>query len=161
MFGLGKKNVIRISRKSFIPVYFMVLVLVAIIIYIKIKGLPLSEPLFIAAILFILFTIKFTELHRLLHHYDITPMALEKVEGFFVQRVKRMHYYSISNLHLTQSLWAKILDIGTIEVAQFSETLRTEIKNINKPREFMKNVSEMIAMSGGRGFSKDQEVQDD
>ncbi|GEM_PF-3774267 len=157
MFGSDNKEVIRISRKSFIPLYSMAVVLIALIIYIKKEGLPLSEPLFIFAALFIIFTLKFTELHRLLHHYDITPTALEKVEGLFIRRTKRMHYYSISNLHLTQSLWDKLLDIGTIEVAQFSETLRTEIKNINKPREFMSRVSDMINRSGGRGVGRDQD----
>ena len=151
MFERGK-TIIRTSRKSFIPIYFMVIVLLIIIAYIQLKGMPLSGPLFIVAIIFIVIILKFSEVHRLLHHYDITPNALEKVEGFFVQRTKRMHYYSISNLHLSQSLWDKFLNIGTIEVAQFSETLRTEIKKINKPKEFIRNVSDMISRSGGRGI---------
>lgn len=154
MFGKKNTRVIRTSRKGYIHIYFMAFVLFAIILYIKIRGLPLSEVLFVLSILFVFFTLKFVEVHRLLHHYDITPTALEKVEGFFVQKVKRMHYYSISNLHLTRSLWDKFLGIGTIEVSQFSETLRTEIKKINKPEEFIRQVSEMINQSGGRGFGQ-------
>ena len=149
-----EKKVIRTSRKGYLSFYFMIIIIIALIIYVKIKGLPFSEPLFVLAILFVVFTIKFIEVHRILHHYDITPSALEKVEGFFVQKVKRMHYYSISNLHLTQSLWDKLLGIGTIEISQFSETIRTEIKKINKPKEFIREMSDMIGQSGGRGIGQ-------
>ena len=144
---MAKKKVkirkIRTSRKSYIPYYLMALVVLIIITYIKLKGLPMNKNLFIASIIFIIAVIKITEVHRMTHHYELTPHALEKVEGIFWQKIKRMSYHSINQLHLTQSLWDKLLDIGTVEVTQFSDTVRTEIKNIDKPREFIKEVSRL------------------
>ena len=55
-----------------------------------------------------------------------------------------MNYGSISQLHLTQNPLEKLLNIGTVEIAQFSETIRTDIKNINKPKEFLHEISKMI-----------------
>jgi len=140
----SQKNVIRSSRKGYTTYYIMAMVVAIILIYIKLTGHPLPNNLLIASIVFIILIIKSTEIHRLTHHYDLTPHTLEKVEGIFFQKVKRMNYGSISQLHLTQNPIEKILNIGTIEIAQFSETIRTDIKNINKPKELLHEISKMI-----------------
>ena len=138
------KAVIRSSRKGYLIYYLMALFIGIVLIYIKLNNLPLPKNLLIVSILFIILVIKSTEIHRLTHHYDITPHTLEKVEGILYQRVKRMNYGSISQLHLTQNPLEKLLNIGTVEIAQFSETIRTDIKNINKPKEFLHEISKMI-----------------
>ena len=144
-----KGGIIRSSRKGYIVYYFMIVVVIAVIVYIKIKDLPLNKNLLIAAIVFIVLVIKGTEFHRLFHHYELTPHAFEKVEGIIIlQRIKRINYSSISQMHLTQGPWEKLLNIGTIELAQFSETVRTEIKNINKPKELLHEISKMIKRDG-------------
>ena len=140
----NKKEIIRTSRKSYIPFYIMTLIILGVIIYIKLNNLPLNRDVFIASMIFIFFVIKLTEVHRITHHYDITPTALEKVEGIFFKKIKRMNYGAISQLHLSQSPWNKLLNIGTIEIAQFSETIRTEIKNIDKPREVLHEISKKM-----------------
>jgi membrane protein YdbS with pleckstrin-like domain len=139
-----EKAVIRSSRKGYLIYYLMAIFIGIILIYIKLNDLPLPKNLLIASIVFIILVIKSTEIHRLTHHYDITPHTLEKVEGIFFQKVKRLNYGSISQLHLTQNPLEKLLNIGTIEIAQFSETIRTDIKNINKPKEFLHEISKMI-----------------
>lgn len=139
-----EKAVIRSSRKGYLIYYLMAIFIGIILIYIKLNDLPLPKNLLIASIVFIILLIKSTEIHRLTHHYDITPHTLEKVEGIFFQKVKRMNYGSISQLHLTQNPLEKLLNIGTVEIAQFSETIRTDIKNINKPKEFLHEISKMI-----------------
>jgi membrane protein YdbS with pleckstrin-like domain len=143
-----KKKVIRTSRKSYIPFYLMIVAVITILLFIVLTGRNLPRNNLIAAILFIIIVIKLTEVHRLTHHYDITPHALEKVEGIIYRKIKRMNYGSISQLHLNQNPLDKILNIGSVEVAQFSETIRTEIKNINKPHEFLKAVSRMMHHKG-------------
>jgi membrane protein YdbS with pleckstrin-like domain len=139
-----EKAVIRSSRKGYLIYYLMAIFIGIILIYIKLNDLPLPKNLLIASIAFIILLIKSTEIHRLTHHYDIAPHTLEKVEGIFFQKVKRMNYGSISQLHLTQNPLEKLLNIGTVEIAQFSETIRTDIKNINKPKEFLHEISKMI-----------------
>lgn len=144
----SSRRIIRSSRKGYIPYYFMILVLLGVLAFIKLNNLPLNKNAFIASIVFMVLIIKLTEVHRYTHHYDITPTSLEKVEGFIFRKVKRMNYGSISQLHLTQSPWDKFLNIGTVEISQFSDTIRTEIKNINKPREFLDAISEMMHHKG-------------
>jgi membrane protein YdbS with pleckstrin-like domain len=143
-----KRTVIRTSRKSYIPFYLMIVAVIIILLFIVLTGRPLPRNNLIAAILFIVVIIKLTEVHRLTHHYDITPHSLEKIEGIFLRRIKRMNYGSISQLHLSQNPWEKMLSIGSVEIAQFSETVRTEIKNINKPKEFLNAVSQMMHHKG-------------
>lgn len=151
-----KKQVIRTSRKSYIPFYLMVLAVIVTLLVIVFTGRPLPRNNLIASILFVIIVIKLTELHRFTHHYDITPHALEIVEGILYRRIKRLNYGSISQLHLNQNLWEKLIDVGSVEIAQFSETIRTEIKKVNKPHEFLKALSKMVYDNGGAlsGFRK-------
>lgn len=134
---------IRTSRKSYLLYYAMALVVLGIIAYIKVNDLPLNNNVFIVSMVFVVLVVKSTEVHRLSHHYEIHPHALEKVEGIFVKKHKQMNYHSISQIHLTRNPLDVLLGIGTIELAQFSETIRTEIKNINNPKGVIGQILKM------------------
>lgn len=148
MASRGGRVIIRSSRKGYIPYYFMIFVVIVLLFYIRYSGLRLERNMIIASVIFMVFILKLTEVDRFSHHYEISPTCLEKVEGIIFKRYKRMNYGSISQLHFTQNPWQKMLDIGSVEIAQFSETIRTEIKNINKPQEFIEAVSQMMHHKG-------------
>jgi membrane protein YdbS with pleckstrin-like domain len=137
-------RVIRTSRWSYVLYYLMVLVVVGVIAYIKIFDLRLERYVFIAALVFCLVIIKATEVHRFSHYYLLGDHALEKVEGILFKKHKRMKYGSISQLHFVQDPFSRVLGIGTIEVAQFSETVRTLIKNVNKPKDILNAISRRV-----------------
>jgi len=138
------RRIIRSSRKGYIPYYLMIISLASIIGYIFCTGRTLNSTVALAAAFFMALLLKLTEVDRFSHHYELTPVGLEKVEGIFFKKFKRMSYRSISQLHSSQNPWQRLLGYGSVEIAQFSETVRTEIKNINKPDEFVHYVSEMM-----------------
>ena len=139
-----EKNIIRSSRLGYMPFYLMVVGILLVIGYIVTNDLPLNRNALIIAIAFIVLILKLTEVHRLTHYYEVTSSMLLKSEGIFVHRLKKMNYGSMSQLHLNRTILDKIIGIGTIEIAQFSETLRTEIKNINKPEKVLYEIAKMI-----------------
>ncbi len=136
----SENSIYRTSRWSYLVYYSMVITVVSIIIYIKVQGLYLDRYVFFGALLFCILLIKITEVHRLSHHYEIKDDGLEKVEGIFFRKHKKLNYGSISQIHLTQNPLSKLFSIGTVELAQFSDTVRTEINNINKPKKFIKEL---------------------
>ncbi|MCH7850349.1 MAG: PH domain-containing protein [Nanoarchaeota archaeon] len=139
-----KRNIVRSSRKGYIPYYLMVVVVMLIILYIIRNDLPLNRNALIIAVAFMILILKLTEVHRITHYYELTPHMLLKSEGIFVHRLKKMSYGSMSQIHLNRSILDKIIGIGTIEIAQFSETVRTEIKNINKPEKVLYELAKRI-----------------
>ena len=78
------------------------------------------------------------------HYYELAPNMLLKSEGIFVHRLKKMSHGSMSQIHLNRSILDKLIGIGSIEIAQFSETVRTEINNINKPEKVLYDLAKMV-----------------
>lgn len=140
----SEERLIRTSRWNYFAYYLMVLAIILFVAYIKINDLRLEKSLFIASVIFCVMVIKATEVHRLSSYCKITPHGLEKVEGIFIKKHKKINYASVSQIHLTTNPINKILDIGTIRIDLFSDTEMVEIKNINKPKEFIREVSKHI-----------------
>jgi membrane protein YdbS with pleckstrin-like domain len=138
------RSIVRSSRKGYIVYYVMIVLLLFLMVYIKVSGFDLNYRVSVAALIFMALLIKLTEVDRFAHHYEIGEFCLEKVEGIFFKKYKRMNYGSISQIHFTQNPWEKLLGIGSVEIAQFSETIRTEIKNINKPNDFVHAITKRI-----------------
>ncbi len=133
----------RTSRKSYLFYYLMALIVLGSIAYIYFnKELTLNTPVAILAIIFVAGIIKYTEVHRLMSSYTLTHTALEFTEGLIVKNVQMMKYGSISDAGILQSPWQRFLNIGDLMVSQFSENL--EIKNINKPKEILEEITRRI-----------------
>jgi uncharacterized membrane protein YdbT with pleckstrin-like domain len=127
----------RTSRKAYLPFYFMALALLLLLVFIRYKNLPISRLGLAIAIVFIVLTVKFTEMHRFNTYSAITTNYLVHSRGIFSRKVKKVAYPSISDINLRQSVWQRILNFGTIQVYQYSKGTLTEIKNINKPLRFL------------------------
>ncbi len=69
------------SRKLYLPIYFMILILIAVVIFIKYNDLNLSTPVLILVGLFIFSAIKFTELHRWSNSYEINKDSFVHNKG--------------------------------------------------------------------------------
>jgi hypothetical protein len=135
--------VLRSSRKSYIYYYFMLVVILLVIVFIYFNDdLTLNKYASLMAIVFIVGIIKFTELHRFYRLYTITDLELIVVEGIILKKTQRFKLKSFSDASLTQKISQRILGIGNIQLLQFD--LGVEIKNINKPAELLKKITERI-----------------
>lgn len=135
--SLKEKDVaVRNSRKLYIPVYFMIITLICLIVIIRVEDLPLNKAALIAAIVFILIGIKFTEVHRLGNKYRIDFRSLIHTKGYFNIVSRKVDLLAVSDIDVSQTLWQRLWGYGDVNVRMFSKDSNTSVKNINNPDLF-------------------------
>ena len=132
------------SRKIYLPIYFMILVLIAVVIFIKYNDLSLSTPVLVLVVLFILFSIKFTELHRWSNSYEITKDAFIHNKGILNRKTRSMDFLAISDVERKQNIWQRLLNYGDVSVRLYSGESDNPAKNINNPKKFADCLQKMI-----------------
>ena len=144
--GKAKKYFMKVSnsRKIYLPVYLMIFVLITIVFFIKQNGLVLSKPVFILVILFILFSIKFTELHRWSNSYAITKDSFVHIKGILNRKTRSMDFLAISDIELRQNVWQRLINYGDVSVRLYSGESDNPAKNINNPKKFADCLEKMI-----------------
>jgi len=124
------------SRKVYIPIYFMTIVLVIAVIYLIINGFELNRYALIGITLFVLGSIKMTEIHRLTNKYEIGEVTLDHIHGLFSKISRKLDFFAISDLDVSQSPWQRMLKFGDVNVRLFSKESVAKIKGINNPTRF-------------------------
>jgi len=132
------------SRKLYIPIYFMILVLVGVIIFIKYNGLMLNNSILILVGLFILFSIKFTELHRFSNSYQINEHSFVHKRGIFSKKIRNMDFLAISSIEVEQNFWQRLLGYGDVSIRLYSGETDNLVKHINNPAKFARFLRERI-----------------
>lgn len=136
------------SRKVYVFIYLMMIIVAGLIVYIKVMDLPLNKNAFIGAVSFIVLGILITELHRKRISYEITLLYLIHNKGILSKKSKKILLESIVDIDLNQKLWQRLLGYGNVEVHAASGANIIKVKNINKPEKFVdileKQVSEII-----------------
>ncbi len=145
----GEEETIKIrnSRRIYIPVYIMILILLGIVAYIKINDLPLDRTALIGVIVFVILGIKFAELHRLFHSYEITPRYVVHTFGYVSKDMKRIFIPTISDLILKQNGWQRLLNYGNIEVHRYSDGSAIDLNNIPSPSKLLKILENRLSES--------------
>jgi len=150
-----KKNFMKVSnsRKLYLPIYLMILILIAVVIFIKYKGLVLNNLVLIVVGLFILFAIKFTEVHRFSNSYEINQNSLVHRRGIFNRKTKSVDFFGISDIEVKQNFWQRLIGYGDVSVRLYSGKSDNPVKNINKPAKFAEFLRKMMNAKR-RGDSK-------
>lgn len=144
---------LRNSRKIYIPIYIMVLILLSVILWIYFSGKPLTYFSIALVILFSYFAIKSTEIHRLTNKYEIKSPTLIHTTGLFNKNERRVDLFAVSDADVLQNLWQRIWRYGDVRVRLFSAESTTIIRNINNPQQFASFLEgEMLKLR--RGISK-------
>ena len=134
------------SRKLYIPYYFMVIVLLSIIGYLRYNNLPINILTLILVGLFILFVIKATEIHRFSNSYALNHNSLVHTHGIFSKRIKNADLFAISDIDVKQTFWQRILGFGDVYVSLFSDTSNMVVRNINNPVKFGNLIEKMMTV---------------
>ncbi len=136
------------SRKTYIPLYLMIIILIAVLIYVKTKGNPINDLALKLVILFSAISLIYTEIHRLYNVYEINNNSLVHTMGIITKRARKMDLSAISDLYVVQTIWQRMLLYGNVEVRMFSGENPTYIRNINNPSKFvdivLKKISEEV-----------------
>lgn len=148
----GEEEIIKIrnSRKVYLPVYVMILILLGFIVYIKINDLPLNRTALIGVIVFVILGIKFAEVHRLFHSYELTPGYVVHTFGYVSRDMTRIFIPTISDLILKQNGWQRLLNYGNIEVHRYSDGSAIDLRNIPNPSKLLKILENRLSESHKR-----------
>ena len=144
---ISKEGIISIcnSRKVYIPIYLMTILLITSAVYIKIEGYSLNKYAFVGVVLFALGSIKMTEIHRLTNRYEIGEATLSHVHGLFSKVNRKLDFFAISDLDVSQTPWQRMLNFGDINVRLFSKDSVARIKGISNPVKFADTLQDRIA----------------
>ncbi len=134
----------RCSRKVYIPVYFMILILFSIAGYIKYAGKEINPLAFNLIVAFSAAGIILTEFHRLSNSYEINNSSLVHIKGIFFRTTRRTDLLAVSDAELKQNPWQQLLNFGNVEAVVFSRDSTTYIKNIDRPSTFLDFLEDKI-----------------
>ncbi len=153
---MGEKKILRVhnSRKVYLFIYLMMIIVAGLIIYIKVMDLSLNKFALIGAVSFILLGILFTEIHRKRIFYQITPLYLIHNKGILSRKSKKILLESIVDIDLNQKLWQRLLGYGSIEVHAASGANIIKLKNINEPEKFVDLLEEQVSEIVNKGQRK-------
>jgi len=136
---IDKKDVdkFKMSRKRYIPIYTMIVLLFALIIYIKIRELPLNQLALLGTVVFSILGVGLTEIHRVKDSYHITSEHVEHYSGYIAKAVKKIHLKSITDIDARQGMWERIIGYGSINVQSASGSNHIIVRHVNKPGNFI------------------------
>lgn len=133
----GEQMKVRCSRKAYFLVYLMVLILILIIAFIKITGLPLNKWALLVGGIFILGCLIGVEIHRWNNVYEITSKALIHTKGILRKNSRTVDFSAISDMDAVQDLWQRILNYGNVHVHLYSRDSATFVRDIGNPKKFI------------------------
>lgn len=134
----------RCSRKAYIPVYFMILILISTSVYIKYSGKEIDSLALNLMIVFSIFGVIATELHRISNLYEINDNSLVHIKGIFFKTTRRTDLLAVSDAELKQNPWQQLLNFGNVDAIVFSRDSTTYIKNIDNPSKFLDFLEEKM-----------------
>ena len=143
----GEESIkVRISRKVYIPIYLMIIILFFTVLYIKILGREIAPIALGAVFVFSLILIIISELNRLRFSYEINNSSIVFNRGIINKSVRSVDLFSLSDATMHQTLWQRIINIGNINAGLYSdgEDSSTMVKNINNPKKFISFLNERL-----------------
>ena len=136
---------VRTSRKIYFPVYFMIIILFLTAGYLQFSGKEVDSLALEIILIFSFAAFLFTEGHRFQNLYAIDNQSIIHVKGILFKNTKRTDLTSVSDVELIQNPWQILLNYGNVEVSVFSKDNSTNVKNINRPLEFMTFLQKKMA----------------
>lgn len=130
------------SRKLYIPFYAMCIFLLLFIIYVKYTGRPLNDNALKLSLTFIVVVVLATEIHRFGESYVFTNKSIILNSGYFSILSKRIEFEAISDIHVRQGPWQRLLKFGDVQLFKFAPG--PILKNINRPDEFSSRLEDII-----------------
>lgn len=128
---------VKVSRKAFLPLYFLILVVIGTLGFLYFKGYAVNRVSLIASFVFSVFAIKLIEIERQRDWWAVTNTSLVQSTGILNKNVKEIDFSSISDLDLDKPLFKRFLNYGNVNVRVFFNENSICIRDINQPERFI------------------------
>ncbi len=141
---------VRTSRKRFIPLYIMSLIIILLLIYFPlVQGAKLLPFIWKLSIPFIVISIIYPEYYRIKDWWAVTETSLIQSQGLFDKNVREIDFSSVSDLDLEQILIKRLFNYGNVNVRLFLNETTITIKDINNPDDFIEDLQEIMSKRKG------------
>ncbi len=142
------------SRKVYVFIYLMIIIVVGLVVYIGIMDLSWNKYVLIGAGIFVLLGVLITEISRKRVGYEISSLYLVHIKGIVSRKSKKILLESIVDIDLNQNLWQRLWGYGNIEVHAASGANVIKLKNLNKPEKFVDMLEEQVNETVNKGQKK-------
>lgn len=135
------------SRKTYIPIYILVLVGLGYFGYSHFFRLGIGRTTIIFGVVGMLLLIKFTEYHRFKDWWGITDNSIVESRGILNKTIRKVTFPAISDIDINQPFYKRLFNFGDINVRLYSAETSFTIKNINFPDDFADILQDKISKS--------------
>lgn len=135
---------VRNSRKVYIPIYFMILVLILAVAAAKFYGDEVNGLSLKLVLAFSALSLIFTEFHRYSNFYEVTPNSLIISKGIFKNSLRTVDLFSVSDADSNQGVWQRMLNYGDVRIRLFTGESSLNLKGINNPTRFVNFLLKVI-----------------
>ncbi|HLA23710.1 MAG TPA: PH domain-containing protein [Candidatus Nanoarchaeia archaeon] len=128
---------VRGSRKIYIPVYLMIIILILTLASAKFMGKEVNNAALRLIVGFVVAGFFITEIHRFGSWYEVNTNSLVVSRGILSRTTRRVDLVSVSDADTRQRMWQRMLNYGDVRARLFSKETTVLIKNINNPSRFV------------------------
>jgi len=134
----------RKTRKVYFWFYMVVLIMIGFYVYVWFSGDIIEKSIVIAALVFILLGINYTEADRVYNLYGFNSQCLFHKSGLFKKKVKKVFLGRISDIVLSDGIINRLFNYGDVSVHHFGGSGVVEVKKINNPKKFINDLQREI-----------------
>ena len=140
----GKTIVLKESRKTFLFIYLLIIVFIAIIAYFMKNGQKFSSANFLVITAVIITGLLIPEILRNWESCIVKGDKIHIITGIIKKKHHKLFTSTITDIHCKQTLWQRILNYGTIEVSLFSHEGEVRLGTVNRPKKRLQELEELI-----------------
>lgn len=136
--------VLKESRKTFLGIYFLIIVFIAAITYFIENGRKFSTTNFMVIGAVVITGLLIPEILRNWESCTVKGDKINITTGIIKKKHHKLFTSTITDIHCKQTLWQRILNYGTIEVSLFSHEGEVRLGTVDKPRKHLQELEELI-----------------
>ncbi len=136
---------VRRSRKSYLFLYFLVLIVLGVTGYLYFSGYNLKISSIILAICFSFLVVYTIEIFHRREWWAISESRLIHSVGILNKNVRDVDFSSISDLDIDKPLFKRMLNYGTVNVRVFLSDTSIPVRDIHDPEGFIDILEDYMA----------------
>ena len=139
-----KTIVLKESRKTFLFIYVLILLFVAVIAFFIIKGHQFSKIDFAVIGAVVICGLLIPEILRSWESCIVKSDKINITTGIIRKKHHKFFTSTITDIHCKQNLWQRIFNYGIIEVSLFSHEGGIRLGTVDRPKKHLQELEELM-----------------
>jgi uncharacterized membrane protein YdbT with pleckstrin-like domain len=142
--------ILKESRKTFAGGYLLVLLLTAWIVVLKQRGVVIEAPALTLSAIVVAGGLLLPEVARSWQTCVVKKNKIELTSGVIRKRHRKFFTNTVTDIHVRQNLWQRLLNYGTIKVSSFSQHGEIRLGNVDNPHDCVVQIEKIIEVEKKR-----------